>query len=271
MTCPIVVGDEWYLFPTEQLHVVWPLDGVRRQRRQPGRTHRGEVDAAAQLAEHHAKVDRSRRSVGRHRFGAHAREQGVPTDVDCRDNGRRGVRVFVEPRHVGKRRPAEIVVRRHVGPGRVTWRHDRLCRVPHVRQQSRFEVAERARDHRRLDVAEHAATAEEVHPEAVEPEAFGLRNGGGVEVERGTDVARLSGGRGDGRQWIHDGILTAAIGRRRTSVSRPRSCGSRRSSLRRDSRRRPGRRGASTDPWRPRARRPPYRPARWPPRCRARG
>ena len=66
-----------------------------------------------------------------------------------------------------------------------------LGRVPHVGEQARVEVAERARHHGGLDVAEHAAAAEEVEPEAVEPELLAVAMVSGCEVERGTDVARL--------------------------------------------------------------------------------
>ena len=67
----------------------------------------------------------------------------------------------------------------------------------------RMEVAEGAVDHRRIDVAEHAAAAEEVEAVAVEAELLAARHGLGHEVERSADVAGLLGDREHHLAWVH--------------------------------------------------------------------
>ena len=240
------------------------------------------MDTAPHLTHDHREVDRPRGCIDRHRLGADAGEQRIPAHVDGVDDRRGSVGVLVETGDVGQLRPSEIVVGGHVRAGSVTRRHDLLCRVPHVRQEPRLEVAERARHDGGLDIAEHAAAAEEVHPEAVEAEALGLGDGVWVEVERRTDVARLRGDGGDGLTRIHGasshssppddepGSAWASSSGAVGLISRRRSCGSRRSFRRRGSRRRPWRRAAPTDPWPPRARPAPCRHARSRRRCRAR-
>ena len=81
-----------------------------------------------------------------------------------------------------------------------------------------MEVAEGAVDHRRIDVAEHTAAAEEVEAVAVEAELLAARHGLGHEVERGTDVAGLLGDREHHLARVHASCTVLRISTIRSAV-----------------------------------------------------
>ena len=128
-------------------------------------------------------------SVVGQRFGVVAGVQRQPGRVDGVVDLLGGGAERVESVDAGEALAAERVGARQVEPGRLARRHALPRRRPHLGDQRRVPVAERAADHLGLDVAEHAAAPEEVQAEPVEAVLLAGGQRVGVEV-----VQRPEGG-----------------------------------------------------------------------------
>jgi hypothetical protein len=211
----VVVGDLRCRLPSERGDVAGSADRMGDRRRDAGGDDGQQVHAAAKLTQDdHVPVGASGRMVGEW-LGGDAGEQWQRRSVD-RGDDRLGS--IVEPvEHVEPVEPgsSETVGAGQVGAGGFARLHDLCGRTPDRLDDARAEVAERRDDHVRLDVAEHAASAEEVEPEAVEAEFLSRGQRVGVEVEAVAGLVE------DGRGLLHDlerGHRPVLLGRQRPAL-----------------------------------------------------
>ena len=168
---PVVGADDRSVGsrPAEALDHVGPLHEVRVGVDQADGADRRQVRAAAELAQHGDELQRPPGKVVGQRHLDDAGEQRQAAGVGGGDHllGRCDERV--QPIDVGQLGATVIGTCLPVHGRCRGGRELGLARVPHLGDERRVEVAERAGDHARRRVAEHPATTEEVQPEPIEP------------------------------------------------------------------------------------------------------